>query len=207
VDRLVEYLDWPIWSIDSSSVGSPYIHETSRKVSEVFDKAIDSAPSVVVIDEMESFLSDRQLHQSTGLHHVEEVAEFLRRIPEATARRVLVIGMTNRIEMIDSAVLRRGRFDHLIAVEMPSGEEVLELLASLLKKVPVDPHLVIHKAVRALTGRALSDSAYVAREAARLAARAGKTAVSQEDLDGAVANLPSREQDGGNRPIGFVWED
>jgi hypothetical protein len=79
VERLVEYLDWPIFHIDSNSVGSPYIHETNRKVSAVFEKAMVAAPSVVIIDEMESFLSDRQLHQSTGLHHVEEVAEFLSR--------------------------------------------------------------------------------------------------------------------------------
>ena len=61
VERLVEFLDWPIYHIDSNSVGSPYIHETSRKVSEVFEKAVDNAPAAIVIDEMESFLSDRQL--------------------------------------------------------------------------------------------------------------------------------------------------
>jgi SpoVK/Ycf46/Vps4 family AAA+-type ATPase len=79
VERLVEFLDWPSFSIDSNSVGSPYIHQTSKKVSEVFEKAIDSAPSIVVIDEMESFLSERRSDNISGLHHVEEVAEFLKR--------------------------------------------------------------------------------------------------------------------------------
>jgi len=57
VDRLVDFLGWPSFQIDASSVASPYIHETSKKVAEVFDKAIQNAPSVLVIDEMEAFLA------------------------------------------------------------------------------------------------------------------------------------------------------
>ena len=205
VERLVEFLDWPIFHIDSNSVGSPYIHETSRKVSEVFDKAMDAAPSVVVIDEMESYLSDRQIDQSTGLHHVEEVAEFLRRIPEATSKQVLIIGMTNRLEMIDSAILRRGRFDHVIEVGMPSKEEVTELVNSLLQKVPLESGVTTDKAITALTGRPLSDAAFAMREAARLAARSGKQALDQESLDAAVTQLPPVENKG-SRPIGFIWD-
>jgi hypothetical protein len=206
VERLVEFLDWPIFHIESNTVGSPYIHETSRKVSEVFDRAFDAAPSVIVVDEMESYLSDRQLHQSTGLHHVEEVAEFLRRIPEATSNQVLVIGMTNRLEMIDSAILRRGRFDHVVEVGMPSKEEVGELVNSLLQKVPLGSGVTSDKAIAALTGRPLSDAAFAVREAARLAARAGTHEIDQESLDAAVAKLSLLEDKGGSRPIGFVWD-
>ena len=206
VDSLVEFLDWPIFHIDSNSVGSPYIHETSRKVSEVFDKAMDAAPSVIVIDEMESYLSDRQIHQSTGLHHVEEVAEFLRRIPEATSKQVLVIGMTNRLEMIDPAILRRGRFDHVIEVGMPSKEEVAELVTSLLQKIPIDQAVNSDATIIALTGRPLSDAAFTVREAARLAARSGKHKLDQVSLDAAIGLLTPIEEKGKNRPIGFVWD-
>ena len=204
VERLVEHLDWPIYYIDSNSVGSPYIHQTSRKVGEVFDKAMDAAPSIIAIDEMESYLSDRQFHESTGLHHVEEVAEFLRRIPEATKRQVLVIGMTNRLEMIDSAILRRGRFDHIVKVGMPSATEVSDLIESLLAKVPVKGEIDTREAVMALTKRALSDAAHVVREAARLAGRAGKRSVDAESLRQAVASLPPAERK--KRPIGFIQD-
>ena len=201
VERLVEYLDWPIFYIDSNSVGSPYIHETSKKVGEIFDKAIDAAPSMIVIDEMESYLSDRQFHESTGLHHVEEVAEFLRRIPEANKHHVLVIGMTNRLEMIDPAVLRRGRFDHVVEVGMPSATEVSDLIASLLAKVPIEGEIDTSDIVRSLTGSALSDTAFVVREAARLAARSGKSALNDESLRQALASLPPTEPK--KRSIGF----
>lgn len=202
VERLAEYLDWPIFHIDSNSVGSPYIHETSRKVGEVFDKAMDAAPSLIVIDEMESYLSDRQLHGSTGLHHVEEVAEFLRRIPEANERKVLVIGMTNRLEMIDPAILRRGRFDHVIEVGMPSQEEVAELIKSLIQGIPLAGEIDVEDVCQSLAGRALSDSAFVVREAARLAARAGKRALDDESLRTALQSLPSVESK--KNPIGFI---
>lgn len=190
VERLVEFIDWPSYSIDSNSVGSPYIHETSRKISGVFDQAIDAAPSVLIIDEMESFLADRRTGSSSGLHHVEEVAEFLRRIPEAIKNRVLVIAMTNLIGMIDPAILRRGRFDHIIEVGMPSRVEVSSLVKSLLSKLPKAENLKMDKILDALTGRALSDCAFVMREAARLAAKNGKSRLDQESIDWALNSLP-----------------
>ena len=167
------FLDWPCYSIDSNTVGSPYIHATGKKISEMFDKAIDSAPSVLVIDEMESFLSDRQYGTGSGLHHIEEVAEFLRRIPEAIKNKVLIIGMTNLIDLIDPAILRRGRFDHIIEVGMPSKDEVASLVESLLSKLPKSSDLVLDGIIDHLTGKALSDTAFVIREAARLSAKAG----------------------------------
>ena len=202
LERLTEYLDWPLFLINSNSVGSPYIHETARKVGAVFDKAIDAAPSIVVIEEMESYLSDRQMHESTGLHHVEEVGEFLRRIPEAHQRQVLIIGTTNRVEMIDSAILRRGRFDHMVEVGVPTEEEVSELLEASLRKVPTQGDIDTRDIVKALTGRALSDTAFVVREAARLAARAGRDTLDAESLRTALGALPPLEPE--RRPIGFV---
>lgn len=203
VERLIDFIDWPSYSIDSNSVGSPYIHETSKKISEVFDKAIGDAPSVIVIDEMESFLSDRRSGSSSGLYHVEEVAEFLRRIPEAIKNKVLIIAMTNLIEVIDPAILRRGRFDHIIEVGMPSRDEVASLLDSLLSKLPKANDLNVDKLLNTLTGKALSDSAFVIREAARLAAKAGKAEIDQKSIEAALSSL-LKDQEKKSRRIGFV---
>jgi cell division protease FtsH len=205
VQRLVEHLGWPMLSIDSGSVGSPYIHETSRKLAELFDEAATRAPCVVVIDEMEAFVADRQAHQAGGLHHVEETAQLLQRIPEAAAARVLVIGMTNHLDMIDPAMLRRGRFDHVIEVGMPALAEVSALLDALLAERPVDAAVQRAPLAAALAGRALSDAAFVVREAARLTARAGREQIGQAELDAALAGLPSAPDAGGRR-IGFIWD-
>lgn len=199
VERLIEHLGWPSFSIDASSVASPYIHETSRKVAEVFAAAKKAAPSVIVIDEMDAFLADRSV--SLDQHRVEEVAEFLRRIPEASASRVLVIGMTNKIDLIDPAIRRRGRFDHVIHVEHAGAAEVEGLLGSLLLNIPHDlPNLP--QLATDLAGRPLSDAAYVVREAGRLAARAGRDRITEADVALAISRSPARDADDSKR-IGF----
>jgi len=201
VERLVDYLEWPSFSIEPASVASPYIHETSRKVAEVFDKAVAQAPSVLVIDEMEAFLSSRE--SSAGHHRVEEVAEFLRRIPEASKNGVLILAMTNRVDMIDPAVLRRGRFDHVIEVDYASESEVLSLLENLLSSLPGEEDLDPRPLAASLANRPLSDVAFVVREGARLAARAGKRCLDQESLRAAMESTPAREPEN-ERRIGFV---
>jgi cell division protease FtsH len=204
VERLIEHLGWPSYSIDASSVASPYIHETSKKVAAVFDKAMENAPSVVVIDEMEAFLSDRQTGATSGHHRVEEVSEFLRRIPEAIKNRVLIIAMTNVIEMIDPAILRRGRFDHVIKVDMASEPEVRSLLLNLLDKLPRASNIDVAELAKSLTGRPLSDVSFVVREAARLAAKAGKQRVDQESVASALASTAARGAKPAPRKIGFT---
>ena len=203
VERLTEFIDWPSYSIDSNSIGSPYIHETSKKIAAVFDKAIETAPSIIVIDEMEAFLSDRRSGGPENLYHVEEVTEFLRRIPEAINNKVLVIAMTNLIEQIDPAVLRRGRFDHVIEVGMPSKSEIIALVNFLLSKLPKDEGLDIEAIADGLEGKALSDSAFVIRESARLAAKYGKTKIDQESIIKAMRSLPE-DKTQQTRRIGLI---
>lgn len=204
VERLVDFLGWPSFQIDASSVASPYIHETSRKVSDVFEKAMKSAPAILVIDEMEAFLADREM--GSGQHRVEEVAEFLRRIPEAAKNHVLIVAMTNRIEMIDPAILRRGRFDHVIKVDYATEEEVRALLQKLLSSLPAETGVDPAPLARGLAGRPLSDVSFVVREGARLAARSGKDKLDQQFLLAALTSAPARTQeDEAKRRIGFVW--
>ena len=202
VERLVEYLEYPSYSIEASSVASPYIHETSKKISSVFETAIKNAPSVVIIDEMDAFLADRQgSHQ----HSIEEISEFLKRIPEATKNNVLVVGMTNRIDAIDQAILRRGRFDHVIKVDMASEQEILALLTKLIDDLPHDADIQVGTIAQQLCGRPLSDVAFIVREGARLAARSGKDKIDQDSLVNALQASPSRDEEASSaNKIGFI---
>ena len=181
VEKLTDFLGWPMYSIDASSIGSPYIHETSKKIAALFDKAIDNAPSVLVIDEMDAFLSNRD--NDFGQHRIEEVAEFLRIIPKAVENKVLIIGMTNRIDVIDPAILRRGRFDHLIKVDFASSEEIFDMMFASLEKIPKEDGIKLDYISEKLQGRPLSDASFLIREAARLAAKSGKDYVDQESLN------------------------
>ena len=191
VEKLVEFLGWPSFHVEASSIASPYIHETSRKVAAVFDQAMENSPSVIVIDEMEAFLANRD-GASWAQHRVEEVAEFLRRIPEAIKSNVLIIGMTNRLDMIDPAIRRRGRFDHIIEVTMASEIEVAALLQKLLDDRPHEKDVNVDELAKGLAGRPLSDVAFVIREGARIAARANRTTINHECLAKALEASPAR---------------
>lgn len=201
VEKLSEYLGWKRFDIDSSTIASSYIHDTSKKISEVFEAAIKAAPSVLVIDEMEAFLSDRGMSGHSGTHHIEEVAEFLRQIPEAINRGVLIFAMTNMIESIDPAILRRGRFDHIIEVKMASAEEIEELLKNQFAKLPVDEGVDPRAVAEHLSGHPLSDVSFVLREAGRFAVKRNLDTITAECINDALALIPKKKE---KNPIGFA---
>ena len=202
-DALVRYLGWPSYSITTSSVGSSYIHETSRRIAEVFEKAAADAPSIVLMDEIEAFLSDRSGHHAAGSAHLEEVAEFLRLIPKLPEKKVLLIGMTNMADAIDPAILRKGRFDHILELELPDEQELQDLLASLLEKLPVQDGLSYRKVIPLLQGRPISDTAFVVREAGRLAVVRKKNIIDDALLLEACHSLKRQEKKPAHRIIGF----
>lgn len=201
VERLIAHLGLPNFSVDSATIASPYIHETSRKVANLFEMAIAAAPSVVVIDEMDAFLSEREA--GAGHHKVEEIAEFLRMIPEAIKAGVLVVGMTNRIDVIDPAILRRGRFDHVVKVNYAEKAEMVDLLMTLLEGVPLHDDVDLEAYATRLAGRPLSDTAFVVREAARLAARARGHRIDDGCFRKAIGSLAQTGEHPKHR-IGFV---
>lgn len=199
VDKLVEFLKLPKFEINSSSIASPYIHDTSKKVSAVFENAITNAPSVVVIDEMESYLSDRN-SAGDGNHHIEEVAEFLRQIQEANKKHVIVIAMTNMLNKIDPAILRKGRFDHHIEVGYPSKEEIASLLNSLLSKVSVSKDVDTNAIATKLEGKSLADVTFVIKEAALICGKLKLDEITNQAIIEAIDGLPQKQE---RRKMGF----
>lgn len=201
IDRLAEYLGWPRFDIDSNAIASPFIHDTSKKISEVFQRAINAEPSILVIDEMEAFLTDRAASGLSGTHHVEEVAEFLRQIPEAVSSGVLIFAMTNLIDNIDPAILRRGRFDHTIEVRMANAEEIEALLIKRFADLPIDSDVEAKRIAKKLDGHPLSDVTFVLKEAGRYAVKNDLDLINKECFDQALNMLPNKKE---NKPrIGF----
>ena len=204
VEKMAEYLGWKRFDIDSSTIASSYIHDTSKKISEVFRAAIQSAPSILVIDEMEAFLTDRANSGGSGTHHIEEVAEFLRRIPEAINKGVLVFAMTNMIDSIDPAILRRGRFDYQVEVEMPSSEEIKELLQEKFKDLPIDESVDIDVIASKMDKHPMSDVAFVLREAGRIAVKSNLNFMNNDCFMAAINQIP---KDNHTKQIGFQTTD
>lgn len=202
VDKLVEFLGLPKYEINSASIASPYIHDTAKKISGVFESAINSAPSVVVIDEMESYLSNRETPSSNSQHY-EEVAEFLRQIQEAQKNKVLIIAMTNMYDKIDPAILRRGRFDHHLEVGLPSVDEIKALLDNITKNIVLASDIDLSDLANKLNGKTLADVAFVIKEAGLLSGKDGDNAITLNAVNRAIEALPKEQI---RRRIGFTNE-
>lgn len=201
VDRLIEYLNIPTYYINSSNIGSALIHETSKKIAELFENAIKNAPSIVVIDEMEAFLSKRN-SGDLNQHKYEEMAEFLKLIPLAISKKVLIIGMTNMIDEIDPAILRSGRFDLKFEVKMASALEIEEMIKNKLKELPVDM-INYTEIAKKIEGKPLSDVSFVIREACKNTVRFGKEMIDDECFEEAIKILNENSMNKEKRRIGF----
>lgn len=200
VEELARFLQFPCFEINAESVASSYIHATSKKVAEIFQKAMEAAPSILIIDELESYLSERKGQQG---YHVEEVDEFLRNIPKAIEKQVIVVGMTNHLDMIDAAVLRKGRFDQIIEVEMPSQEEIIEVLQNQLERRPTADDLRIEWYAKKLVGHPLSDVAFWVREASRRTVRLRKEMIDDGAISAVLQELCHEDVNMTQRKIGF----
>lgn len=202
VERLIEFLGWPSFSLDASTIASPYIHETSKKIAELFDVAISASPSILVIDEMEGFTGSREIAGGSHGHHLEEMSELLKKLPIAAKNGVIVIGLTNRIDLIDPAILRRGRFDHILEVGPATTEEIFSMLKASTQTVPLANDIDLMAIAMKLDDCPLSDVSFVVRESARLAARAGRSKIEREDVYRALESVAPRETTT-TRKIGF----
>ena len=204
VEKLGKYLGWPIFYVNSATIASSYIHETSRKIAELFQKAMDYAPAIVVMDEMEAYLSEREGAGGTGgMAHREEMAEFLRIMPRLAENRVLLFAMTNMPDIIDPAILRKGRFDNRIDMDYPSWQELKEMLEHRLEGLPKEEKLNLNEIASQLAGRPISDMDYVLKEAGRLAVLNRTGRISQRLLKEACKKLGPGNGKKDRRRIGF----
>ena len=119
----------------------------------------------------------------------EEVNTLLRLVEAAPARRLLVIGTTNRPDAIDPALRRRGRFDLVETMDFPDEAGVADTLLALLQDRPHAPSLDLRRIARGLARRPVSDLVWVVNEAARLAVRAGHERIDDLVLARAVQAL------------------
>ena len=187
VQQVAKCLNMPVFEINSSTVGDSYIHGTAKKIAKLFKKAKEQAPSIVIMDEMETYVGKRD--DEKWASRVEETNEMLRSIPDAIDNKVVVFGMTNHLDMIDKAVLRTGRFDNQIEVGPATAEEIAKVFKAELAKTKFAPKLQIKKLAEKMVGRPLSDVTYVVRQGIRSAVRSGRKQVEQKDLEKGLTEL------------------
>jgi len=138
---LASTLDLNIISIKGSDILSKYSGDSSLKLSSFFKKAKELAPSIIIIDEIDAIANSRKTHTADN-SLINELLSQMDGYDDLTD--VLVIGTTNFVETIDSAILRPGRFDIKIKIDYPSDKDIKEIFKYHLDKshFPYDNELI-----------------------------------------------------------------
>lgn len=199
--KLAEELKWEMEFVSTASLGSAYQHETQGNIQKIFTKAEKYGHCVLCIDEIDGILSGRKETLGNSSHN-DEVNEFLVQLNECHKRGILVIGTTNRKDIIDPAALRAGRFDLLIEVKAPDLEMRKRLFEMYLANRPLAEDIDIAELAEMSDGYASSDVPFVVNEAALFAAIADQP-ISQTHLTNVIKNHPSSLDITKPNPIGF----
>jgi transitional endoplasmic reticulum ATPase len=171
VRKLAEELGYNYIEVKASDIGSSYIHGSVEKISRVFDRARSSAPSILFFDEIEGLVPNRDNLGETGSYKQEEVNQFLAEMNKSGESNILVVGATNRPNLIDIAVLRSGRFDRRIFISPPDFEARKELFKLYLNGRPFSADIDYSKLARLTENYVSSDIELIVEDAARLAVK------------------------------------
>lgn len=182
-NALAKFLGRKFFTIDATqyeqnSVGS------AKKITEIFNKAKDAAPSIVFIDEADSMFAKRG-----SCNNNEGISQFLRSISDTAKDRVLVIAATNRIDDMDEAILRNGRFSNKIEISYADTKGVLAVMEEYLKDKPVSNNLSLIKAASKLSGHPLCDTKSFLDSVCKEAAWRDSNKIEQCDVDEALLHL------------------
>lgn len=168
-ERFAEEAGYNFRFVKSSDLASIYIHGTQEKIGELFAEARACAPCVLYFDEFEALVPRRaEVHNAS---HSGEVNEFLSQLNNCGKDGVFVIATTNQPQLIDEAVLRRGRIDYIIYVPMPDMAARAELFAIHLRKRPCADDIDLNRLARLTERYVASEIAFIVSQAALVASR------------------------------------
>jgi len=139
-------------SIKGGELFSKYVGESEQHVREVFRKAKQVAPSILFFDELDALTPsrDRVDHDNVSSRVISQVLTEIDGIEELNG--VMILAATNRLEMVDSAILRAGRFDLLLHIPLPNEEELYEILKIHTRNKPLARNVKLREIARSLTG-------------------------------------------------------
>ncbi|MDD1671894.1 MAG: proteasome-activating nucleotidase [Methanomicrobiales archaeon] len=175
----------------ASELVQKYIGEGARLVRELFDMAKEKAPSVIFIDEIDAIGATRMDADTSGDREVQRTLMQLLAEMDGFDERgdVKIIGATNRIDILDRALLRPGRFDRIIEIPLPDMGGRLAIFRIHTRGMNIDESVDL-KEIAALTdGRNGSDIRAICMEAGMYAIRAERTQVNREDFLKAVEKV------------------
>lgn len=178
----------PFYSLSGSDFMEMYVGVGASRVRDLFKQAQQTVPCIIFIDEFDSIGRTRDGYGGGGeSEHQQTVNQLLSEMDGFdSSKGLVVLAATNRPEILDPALLRPGRFDRRIIVDKPDLKGRVSILKVHAKNVTLDESVDLNEIALATSGAAGSDLANMINEAAILAVKGGRKAVSQKDLLEAV---------------------
>ena len=181
----------PFFSISGSEFVEMFVGMGAAKVRDLFKQASEKAPCIVFIDEIDTIGKKRD---GGGLGGNDEREQTLNQLLTEMdgfdgTKGVVILAATNRPESLDPALLRPGRFDRRIPVQLPDLQGRIAILKVHAKDVIMSGHIDFNSIARATSGASGADLANIINEAALRAVRLGRNAVEQADLEESVETV------------------
>jgi cell division protease FtsH len=181
----------PFFSLSGSEFVEMFVGVGAARIRDLFQQAEAKAPCIVFIDELDA-LGKVRVQSPMGSHEEREqtLNQLLAEMDGFDSRKgVIIMGATNRPEVLDPALLRPGRFDRQVLVDKPDVKGREEILRIHAKGVKVAPNVDLKIVAARTAGFAGADLANLVNEAALLAARNDKTSVDMKDFESAIDRL------------------
>ena len=188
---LSEEIGFNFIKVGPSDVGSKYVHGGQEKIKQLFDSAKENAPTILFLDEIDAMIPDRESSE-IGHHYSSEVNEWLIQFNNCGEQDVFIIAATNKMDKIDSAVLRAGRFDRKILIPVPDSESrksLFELYLNKRKKV-VSENINLEDLSKLTENYVCSDIKLIINDASRIA-RKNKCKISQDMIEKIIKKTSS----------------
>lgn len=174
----------PFFSLSGSDFVEMFVGVGASRVRDLFEEAKKNAPCIIFIDEIDAIGKSRDSRYGGGNDEREQTLNQLLAEMDGfdTSKGLLVLAATNRPEVLDQALLRPGRFDRRVIVDRPDLKGRVDVLKVHAKDVHMDETVDLEAIALATSGAVGSDLANMINEAAILAVKKGRQAVSQKDL-------------------------
>lgn len=177
----------PFFSLSGSEFVELFVGMGASRVRELFVEAKKNAPCIIFIDEIDAIGKTRDTQYGGNDEREQTLNQLLAEMDGFDSESgLLIIGATNRPEVLDKALLRPGRFDRRVVVEKPDVKGRIDVLKVHGKKVNLDDTVDFEEIALATSGAVGADLANMINEAAILAVKEGRNAVSQKDLVASV---------------------
>ena len=182
----------PFFSLSGSDFVEMFVGVGASRVRDLFRQAKEKAPSIIFIDEIDAI--GRARGKNNGFNSNDERENTLNQLLTemdgfGTNSGVIIIAATNRADVLDSALMRAGRFDRQIYVDMPDINERKEIFAVHLKPIKLEPNIDVDFLAKQTPGFSGADIANLCNEAALIAARNDKKQVEKQDFLDAVDRI------------------